>query len=282
MEIVFPVSGVMCAILVWILDLSLRSASPCGRLCTVVGAGCLLLAGCAPRPSAQLHHASQAVTSQQSAAALEHADQAIRQARTADDRASAYYVRALARLQQGDRVGARADLQAGTHLHPDRALAARIEAQTANLDFEDGFYASAAARYAACADQLPRRPPTDRVLFQYGAALQRSGKFREGDETLRRLAKEYPASPLAEQASRKADWRATSFTVQCGAYRDEPSAQRRAAELRAKGFTARVVRAPQSATLPWVVHCGLFARYADAGRLLASLRTIQPDAFIVP
>lgn len=282
MEIVFPVTGVMNAVLVGSLNRSRRNLALRGHRIAALAVGCLLPAGCAPRPSAQLHSASQAVTHQQSATALQQADQAIQQARTADDRASAYYVRALARLQQGDRVGARADLQAGTNLHPDRALVARIEAQTANLDFEDGFYASAAARYAACADQLPRRPPTDRVLLQYAAALQRSGKFREGDETLRRLAREYPESPLAEQASRKADWRATSFTVQCGAYRDEPSAQRRATELRGKGFTARVVRAPQSATLPWVVHCGVFARYADAGRLLGSLRAIQPDAFVVP
>ncbi|GMU38183.1 MAG: SPOR domain-containing protein [Phycisphaerae bacterium] len=240
------------------------------------------LIGCRGTADGALSRATAALRRQDSASASREVESALAGARSADDRASAYYLRAQIALQQGRQNDARVDLHAALLERPSKALAARIRVQIANLDFDAGAYASAAQRYEEGLDAFPKAPPKDRVLLQYAASLQRSGRFRDGENVLRTVVIEYPGTPSAAQAARKLDWRLSTFTVQCGAFRDERSARAQVSDLRNKGFPARAVRAPSASALPWVVHCGQFPRFADAQRCLADVRRLHADAFIVP
>ncbi|MCG3129703.1 MAG: hypothetical protein FLDDKLPJ_00438 [Phycisphaerae bacterium] len=240
------------------------------------------LAGCRGGADGAISRATAALRHQDAASASREVESALTGARNADDRASAYYLRAQIALQQGRQNDARVDLHAALLERPSRTLAARIRVQIANLDFDAGAYASAAQRYEEGLDAFPKTPQKDRVLLQYAASLQRTGRFRDGEDILRAVVAEYPGTPSAAQAARKLDWRLSTFTVQCGAFRDERSARAQVSDLRAKGLPARVVRAPSVSALPWVVHCGQFPRFADAQRCLADVRRLHADAFIIP
>ena len=248
----------------------------------LAGAVSLLgFAGCAGPAVVALRAASDTI-SRGGSGAKAQADAALRTAKSRDDRAAAYYLRALARLQQGDRAGSRGDLRSARTLKPTPALAARIDVLEGNMDFDEGMYASAALRYAQCAENLPARSRRDRILFQYGTALQRCNRFRDGAEVFRTLISKSPDSPYAPLAARKVDWNLNYFTVQCGAFLDPGLAREAAGSLASRGHPARVVEAPRSAPLRWVVHCGRFAGYAEASRAQANLRPLCADAFILP
>lgn len=197
------------------------------------------------------------------------------------DTALALYMRAQCRLLT-NRQKAQRDLVTAQPLAKDKLLRAYIDVQLGNIAFDDGVYVQAAAQYAEALDKLPDSPPTDRVLYQYGLALQRSDRFDKAREVFAQVARAYPASKYAVAARQKQAWAEEYFAVQCGVFNEIDFAHRTAARLREQGINAVAFPEERGGGKRYVVRVGRFPRYADACRELDRVRQVQEDAFIVP
>lgn len=247
-------------------------------------AGGILLAGCGmpARASRQIEEAQSAVAAGQYERAEQLVDPVIRSHGKDAKAAPAYYVRAQCRIRGGQRDAAQQDLARVLSLSKDAELRASAEAQLGNIAFDQDDYRRAAAHYEHALARLPRRPPTDRVLLQYGTALQRSGQFDDGRRVFGQLLEQFPSSPHAGVAQTRQAWPENYFAIQCGAFGQQSSAQNLAVALRARGLQAGVFAEARGGGRVFLVRIGRFANYADAARLLERARAVAPDAFVVP
>lgn len=191
--------------------------------------------------------------------------------------ADAFYYRGLARTQLRQRDPARRDLDSAARLAKDPALRALAHAQLGNLDFDDQRYGDAIRHYRAARPDLPASAPIDRILYQYGVALERTGASAESRQIFAELTQKYPSSPFAVQAGSRRGG-ANVFSIQCGVFNRGDLAQQAAGRLRGQGFDATVV--PDGGSFK--VRVGRYRTYAEASAQLPRVRRVQPDAFIVP
>lgn len=196
--------------------------------------------------------------------------------------ATALYMRAQCRMMTDRRREAQRDLTTAMPLASDKLLRGYIDAQLGNLAFEDGSYSQAAMHYEDALDKLPDEPPVDRVLYQYGIALQRLGRFNDGRKRLEEVYTKFPTSEHAVSAKRKHDWDGDYFSVQCGVFSRIALAHQAAARLRQDGINALAVPEEGGGSRRYVVRAGRYSTYAEANRELARVQRQQPDAFVVP
>ncbi|MCB9851223.1 MAG: SPOR domain-containing protein [Phycisphaerales bacterium] len=249
----------------------------CGVTLSVAGCGGL------PKPAQrQMTQAQMALTTGDYAGCERLVDPVIRAHPTDRAVAPAYYMRGQCRLQTSSRDAARQDLRQALRLASDDGLRGVVQAQLGNAAFEDNMYADAAAHYSQAVGHLPHSAPTDRVLYQYGVALQRTGQFEPGRRVFADIIKFFPNSQYANAARRKQAWSDPYFSVQCGAYSSQSGANAAAANLRARGLAALTVPELRDGGRYYVVRIGRFPKYEDAARLLARARSVAPDAFVVP
>jgi tetratricopeptide (TPR) repeat protein len=243
------------------------------------------LAGCGGVPASALRQVSEAQTAAAGgryARAEQLVDPVIRAHGRKRQTATAYYVRGLCRIQSGARAGAREDFDSALRLSQDAELSALVEAQLGNMAFDDGDYSAACLHYEKAAPRLPHSAPSDRVLLQYGIALQRSGRFDEADRKYAQLIESYPNSPHLAAAHAKQAWDGAYFAIQCGAFGQQASAQALAASLHSRGLKSSITAEERGGSRLFMVRVGRFPSYADAARLLARVRAVAPDAYIVP
>lgn len=247
-------------------------------------AGGVLLAGCGmpARAVKQVEQAESAVAAGQYERAEQLVEPVIRSHGKDAKAAPAYYVRAQCRIRGGQRDAAEQDLSRVLALSKNAELRASAEAQLGNIAFDQDDYRRAAAHYEKALAHLPQRPPTDRVLLQYGTALQRSGQFDDGRRVFSRMLEHYPSSPHAGVAQTRQAWPENYFAIQCGAFGQQSSAQSLASALRARGLQAGVFGEARGGGRVFLVRVGRFANYADAARLLERTRAVARDAFVVP
>jgi TolA-binding protein len=250
-----------------------------------VALGIAALAGCAQAPPAavkQIEQARQRVTTGDYAGGERLLSPVIAAYAQEPGVAEAYYLRGQCRLKSGQRHDASSDLKKGLVLANDRALQVWIEVQLANMAYDDGKYERARFFYELAADDLPERTPSDRALYQYGVALQRTQRFKEARQVFGEVYRRFPSSEYASYARRKQSWTDDYFTVQCGVFSDIARAHRHAAKLREVGINALAVPDPDRPRERYIVRVGRMRSYAQAEQMLERVRVHQPDAFIVP
>jgi len=251
----------------------------------VFAAGAALVGGCSQLPASarqQIALARTALTAGRFSSVEELLSPIIREYSGQHGTAVAYYIRGQSRLYAGAPDSARNDFQAGYRLARDAELRAVIDAQLGNLAFETGDYETACTHYGRAAARLPSNPPTDRVLYQHGVALQRLGRFPQARNQYAQLLHAFPLSEYADAARKRRDWPEPYFAIQCGVFTQEPAARTAAADLRARGLNAQSQPDAGPMSQRYVVRVGRYARYADAARELERVRPLVPDAFIVP
>jgi tetratricopeptide (TPR) repeat protein len=151
-----------------------------------------------------------------------------------------------------------------------RAVALRMQGDLPRA--LEGFRAVAAAP----PDERGRAVVADELYFEHATALFRAGQWKAGQEELSRVS---PRGPFAARA--RLCRALTAFTVQIGAFHEEPQAAAQAEKARARVLPVPA-RAPGDAPL-FVVTSGSFARYDDAQREADRLRKSgYPDAFVIP
>jgi len=198
------------------------------------------------------------------------------------DAAEAFYIRALCRLKAGRLVEAEGDLEQAKCLTRRNGLLDRVHAQLGNIEFDKGRYHRAVVYYEAAYDDLPNRPPKDRIGYQYGVSLQRVGHAAEARSVFGDVVTKYPRSPVAAQARRKAAWQHDSFFIQCGAYRKIAGAHQHASSLKNQGVDAIAVPEKGVSSRLYMVRVGPYRTYAAARGALPDVQRVQPDAFIIP
>lgn len=196
--------------------------------------------------------------------------------------AEALYLRGLCRIKAGKQTEARADLNRALRLTRRNDLVDLIHTQLGNLEFDQRRYTQAVIYYEPAYQDLPDRAPKDRVGFQYGIALQRSGRFARARSLLAEVAREFPTSGYATQARRKAAWPHQYFSIQCGSFLNISGAHQHASSLNAKGVNAVAYPDESSSPKRYVVRVGRYPTYAAAERHLARVQQVQSDAFVLP
>jgi tetratricopeptide (TPR) repeat protein len=259
-----------------------RCAGP--RL-ALAAASLALFGGCTSLPES----AVQQVRAGYDAYKARHCDRSVEQLTGVIERypnnpevAEALYVRSLCRLRQGQRSSARADLERALVLSRRPVLSALVRAQLANIAFDNDSFAQSARLYARAVPDLPEQPPKDRILYQYGLSLQRTGRFTDARLVFADVFAKHPTSTYASAARRKFKWGHEYFTVQCGAFTQVTSARETASRLQQNGFDAATVPMSQDGTTLFVVHSGKHSTYSAALSAVNRLRSVVPGAFVVP
>jgi tetratricopeptide (TPR) repeat protein len=245
----------------------------------------LVAAGCASFPESaarQMQDAHRAYLDRKYAASEQLLTPVIEGHAKHPEAAEALYVRGLCYLQTNRRTQARADFERALATSQRPVLTALLRAQLGNLEFDDGHYARASELYAEAERDLPEGPPTDRIVYQQGVGLQRAGRFADARVVLAKMFIDYPGSPYAADARRKYKWKYDYFTVQCGAFTQIATAHEIAARLRQKGFDALAVPDDRSGSKLHYVHAGKHPDFASAAAAAETIRSVIPDAFVVP
>jgi len=233
------------------------------------------------RTASEIELTRRAVRSGQYSAGEKLADAMIRETPTDPSTAELLYLRGQCRLRLGRREAARPDFDRALALASEPELRMWLQVQVGNMEFDDGCYAQAGVHYARALPELPPEPPADRVLYQYGVALQRSQRFAEARRQFARLLTEFPDSSLADAAGRKWAWTDSYFCIQCGAFSRLDLARKSAERLRSCGIDTFLVR-ERRGQQRYLVLAGRIRSHDEATSTLAQVRRFQPDAFIVP
>ncbi|UCG16450.1 MAG: outer membrane protein assembly factor BamD [Phycisphaerales bacterium] len=242
-------------------------------------AGCALLPPTAVR---QIRLAHDAYRAREFTRAAELVSPVIREHPNSPEIAEALYLRALCNVQTRRRVAASTDLEKALARSGRPELTALIRAQLGNLAFDDETYARAADFYGQAKGDLPPKPPTDQILYQYGVSLQRSGRFTDAKFAFADVFTRFPQSPYAAPARRKYQWRRPYFAVQCGAFTTVTLARELAQDLKVRGFEVRILREARGQSELYVVRSGKHRTYAEAVQAAHALRPIVHDVFVVP
>jgi tetratricopeptide (TPR) repeat protein len=195
--------------------------------------------------------------------------------------AEALYVRALARIQQQQIDLARADLHQALTRSKRDDLTANSHTQLALIAYHKGHWAAAANHFGLALERYDTGPALDEIVYRYGVALQRVGRWNEAGRQFAKIVRDYRGSPFQIDAQRKLAWSSQYFSIQTGAFSDRGFAKREERTLREQGLDARTIPDRSGGSL-WKVHVGKFATYDGAQSTLSSLRPIRSEAFIIP
>ena len=181
--------------------------------------------------------------------------------------AEALYVRGLTRLRQKQREPARSDFRNALARSERDDLTARLQAQLGLFAADDKQWAAAVRHFEFAIDDLPDAAPTGEILYCYGRALQRIGRWPEARIQFAKILHFHRSSPAVKKARRQNSWKQHHFSIQCGAFSSRGRADRDANTLRSDGLSAT---ARNDGAL-WRVYVGQYATYAEATRALPTV-----------
>ena len=109
-------------------------------------------------------------------------------------------------VEEGDTERARELWQGFLDRNEDHMLASQVRVNLIHLDRQEGHGDEVVAELESELAATPeeRTLPADLVLWELGQTYEELGRQDEADSTFRRLAEEYPTSPYASEARRKA------------------------------------------------------------------------------
>ncbi len=191
----------------------------------------------------------------------------------------AFYLRGLAKYQLGDRVGARADLEAALSRTDKNEIRGKAALALGDLAWDRDDMPTAADMYRVVLENTDRSaPPTDHAGYRLGCVLQRLGRWEEADLQFSRVIELFSGSELAARSSRRIHGRA--WTVQVGAFESKSSAEAVLGELADGGVQAAAVPLTGQGKLTFVVQAGRYATFEQATAALLSVKKVKPDAFV--
>jgi len=196
--------------------------------------------------------------------------------------AEAYYLRGLSDLKLRRLSSALSDFRSALKLCKRRDLEVLVRLELGNLAFDGGAYHKAVAQYADIMNELPAGVPSDEAWYRYGVSLQKVGDFGRSRQALLRAAGERRPGTINATARRKMSWQHSYFTIQCGAFATARSAGAVRDGLRRHGIPALVTSVKADRATRHVVQVGRYRDFSAARSALASIRRVQPDAFVVP
>lgn len=263
--------------------------SMCGRSAQTAfysGVLLVLLTGCTklgPRERQSLIEAKGLYDQNRFSEAINRLNPVIKDFGQAAEIGEAYYLRGLCRSKLNDSKGAAADFEQAIASSRNDAVIIRCKISLAAVSFQMGQWSKAADLYVEVVPRLEDKPPADQVLFYAGTALRRAGRWREATQYFARILHRFPSSPIAADARRMAGWQHEYFAIQLGAYQDAANAERAVQAYRTRNLDfVQMENQPSGGRVLWVVMAGRHRTYQDAVAALNRIRTIVPDANIIP
>jgi tetratricopeptide (TPR) repeat protein len=196
--------------------------------------------------------------------------------------AEAYYIRGLCHARLERRSDAVVDMTRCIELSRRNDLSARARTTLGGIAFDLGRYDEAKRHFAQAVDELPPEPPADEAYYEYGVALQREGDWEEAAIQFSRLLHHFPSSRHADDARRRFNWRNPFFSIQCGVFGEDSSADELVRNLANHRLTARVEKEARGGRTFSVVYLGRYRTHALAQSALATVRRHISDALVVP
>lgn len=269
------------------MDRSIRSSGPLGlsRLRLALALIALSCAGCVelPQPAQEkLKLAEKDYRSRDYRSATGKLDEILKDFPEYKQSAEAYYLRAECRIATNNKLGAASDLRKAVALSNDPRLTADAHASAGTLAYEAGNMSEAASHYAEALKKLPEKPPADQIRYNYGVTLMRQGDWKKARVQFGIVFQRYPGSTLAGNARDKFEWPFDYFVIQCGAFRDRPSAEKLSTKLQGSGLATRVESRQRAGETVYIVCVGSYPRYDLAADALRSVRAKSSAAVIVP
>jgi len=264
--------------------LRIRPMLTIARRCWPMIAIIAVAVGCGPN-QLELRQVMKAETdyrNQNYDAAHEKLDKFLRRYPNDNASAEAYCLRALCRVQMSKKHLAENDARQCVKLASDRDLRANAHATLATLLYEAGKTNEAIEHYDAALKTLPEKPPADLLHYRYGLCLQRSGRWQDARLQFASVYQRYPTSEVAAHAKRFYEWPHNAYSIQAGAFRDSGSASELNQRLKRSALPSRVERTTRQGERLYNVYVGKYPQYDTAERMLATVRRVVADAFVVP
>lgn len=210
-------------------------------------------------------------------------DPLIRDFAQAPEIGEAYYLRGLCRNKMGKLAAAASDFEQAIASSRDDNVVIRSKISLAAVTFQLGQWAKAADLYVEVVPRLEDKPPADQIIYYAGVALRRAGRWREATQYFARILHRFPNSSIAPDARRMAGWQHEYFAIQLGAYQDADRAERAVQAYRTRNLDfVQMENHPWNNRVLWVVMAGRYRSYEDALAALGRIRSIAPDAHIIP
>ncbi len=194
--------------------------------------------------------------------------------------AEAYYLRGLVRIKEGRTILAEQDFKRALNLARRDDLKTNAHICLGSIYFDRKLWDNAYHHYRRACNNLPKVSPNEWVLYRLGLSAQKTGRWVEARKYFARLMREYPNSQAAELAHRRISYE--FFTIQAGAFSKHYGARKRFEQLKANGLPARIENQVVSGKRLQVVFVGRYKKSYQAREELKKVRSIVPDARIVP
>ena len=210
---------------------------------------------------------------------IKKADRFLREYGGTREAGRAYYLRGKAKLSLSDISGAKSDLQEAVRRSGNADVRANARLALGQLAFDSGQMLLAEELYRdAISDIEVGKPPGDHAHYRLGCVLQRRGLWRQAELEFRRVVEYFANTELARRSSRRVN--ATAWTVQAGAFRNEPRAALLVKKLRAGGLLPDVKPVLGKSGPLFVVVVNRYGTYQQAAKMLSSVKKYQADAFV--
>jgi len=210
-------------------------------------------------------------------------DRLIRDFPHATEIGEAYYLRGLCRTKMKNDRAAVADFEEAIRASKNDDVVVRSKISLAALYYQQGQWGKSADLYLEIVPRLPDKPPSDQIVYYAGMALQRAGRWQDSRLQFGRILHTFPNSPVNPDARRMASWQHEYFAVQLAAYQDTDNAEKAVQTFRTKNLDfVQMENHPWQGKVLWVVMAGRYQSYEEAKAALQRVRTVQPDAHIIP
>jgi TolA-binding protein len=174
-------------------------------------------------------------------------------------------------------AGARSAYVQALAQNPKQPLLSYIRTSLGNVAYFQDDYPTAIAQLSTAVQELKDSEIKGWALYRIGLSQQRLGQFQQADETFAKIERDFRGSEPARRSAEHLG--ARGFYVQLATYADRATADKNAADLKARGITAVVAPATEGHSL---LRAGPVASYNQAKYLKTQLAAQFPDSVVVP
>ena len=243
----------------------------------------LVVAGCGgvapPQGRRLLSEAQNSLVNKDYSDTITKADRFLREYGGTREAGRAYYLRGKAKLSLSNISGAKIDLQEAVDRSGNADVRSNARLALGQLAFDGGQMLLAEELYRdAIADIEVGKLPGDHAHYRLGCVLQRRGLWRKAELEFRQVVEYFANTELARRSSRRVN--ATAWTVQAGAFMNEPRAASLVKKLRAGGLKPDIRPVLGKSGPLFVVVVNSYGTYQQAVKALSSVKKYQADAFV--
>jgi tetratricopeptide (TPR) repeat protein len=191
----------------------------------------------------------------------------------------AYYLRGMALYQLKEFAPAREDLQRVYDRTRNCDLRIKATDTLGELAYRRGDFQEADRLLLEVIEQTPEgERPADHARFRRGCLRQQQGKWIDADVEFEKVLYQFPGTPIAAKAQRRA--RGRSWTIQVGSYDGKSNAAAAAPKYRQAGFRTYIEPSMQDGNMKFLLQVGRWGQYKTAESELSAVRRIKSDAFL--